>query len=172
VEVGDVLSCEGSYYIVACLNTNGSAIILSKDEERLVNQDDAFYSFVCHPLRDWAYVQIPKSLYSLTDSILSVSVPTTVLSGLQYLKPYEEWVIGEPYRKGVGGNLYLSPKLKLRHWDRVIILTTAGRSDSIVIPKNFLPVGTRSARSKLKGVKKKVRKTVFDYLIQPDEDEE
>jgi hypothetical protein len=164
---GDIVTCDGTWYVVVQVNSDDSTLLLDKDDTVLIVQsDDPKYKVEFNPFEQWPFIVLPHRSYKWGD-LTSVAHPTNLLETPVPLRIFQDWLLGEPERSG--GTLYLNPKLRLRHLDRIVLTYTRG-STSVIVPKNFRNVSIRAASSRFGRVKVAEVKTVFDHLLKDDED--
>ncbi len=167
MEKGDIVTQDGNWYLVCQVSEQGDAFLLDKDANSTVTrEDDAFFHVECNPYRAWPFVVLPHKFYRM-GALKSVGLPN--LDGKETkLTLYKDWLLGDPGRNG--GTVYLSPALKLRPVDRLVLTYTKGQT-SVIIPKNFRPVSVRAAAARFQRSGAALQKTAYDHLLGNDDED-
>lgn len=170
MERGDILILDGVKLLVVRVDEEEAQTASLSDPGgtlfdvalRMDEQEPERCRILCNPTRDWPFVQIPQKRQG---SVRTVLLPR--LDGEHItLRPFEDWVVGEPLRDG--GALYLRPTLGLRFMDRLVVFFERGQT-SLVVPKHFLAVGVKSSAAKFSRVDALLKHTtVYDHLLAPD----
>lgn len=171
MERGDIVTRDGVWYVVARITDQGDALLLDlEDRVTTTREENTTYNVEANPYKDWPLIVLPDRFGRL-GGLKGVSRPTNILTADPIpLKPFEEWLLGEPLRSG--GALYLNPQLGFRHLDRVVLTYQKGQT-SVIVPKDFMSVAGRAAASRFSRIDLGPRqKTAYDHLLDSDTEDE
>lgn len=161
---GDLVQIDERRWLV-CQVTGTQALLVDTDGKfarALISLPRA--RVICNPTLDWPFVLVRSALS--WGKLKVVGHPETN-GTVTPLRPFEDWIWGEPLR--TSGALYLNPRVGLKQFDS-LTLQFEKHVSGTQIPKGFGTLGQRVARTKAPPPDR--RPTIYDRLLGgADEDE-
>jgi hypothetical protein len=163
VKLGDLVSHDNHFWIVARYDPKRTrtATLLNREGLSMEIPHNEPVEVVANPSRDWPFVAAPvKPMLGPVVGITRSSSADVV----DDLELYRDWIPSEPTR--AGGSIFLSPLLRLRPGDFLLLRHVTGKTSRVVIPHTFGTIGQKQARNI---AKPKPVKTAYTRLLDDDD---
>lgn len=164
MQVGDLLEWKGKRWLAVLSDRQTRMMtLLSEDGTRItvhVKLDKSNHGCVriCNPSKDWPVIMHKQRVR--LGKLVSVQRSPSLGADLYTLRPFEEWIAGDPEQLG-GGPIFFSPDLDL-HIGEVLVARFEKGTSKIVVPTSFSTLGDRVAKANAKPTE---LKTAYDRLL-------
>lgn len=154
---GDLVQIDEQRWLVC--QVVGTQALLANAEGKLARTLTSLprAKVLCNPTTDWPFVLVNSALS--WGKLKVVGHPQTNGTVVP-LRPFEDWLWGEPLR--TSGALYLNPQVGLKQFD-TLTLQFEKHTSGVQVPKGFGTLGQRVARTKAPPADR--RPTIYDRLL-------
>jgi len=164
VKRGDLITVGGLCWLVA-RQDGTEVLIVSPDGNqqtvpaRLDIESPSVCKVIANPTTDWPFIVVKPNIKK--GLIVAVYRPLIRNIDAVPLKPFEEYIVGEPLRSG--GAIYLNPALNLRPHETLLVAFQKGQTEKVVLPPTFGTINQKVKKAAAKAAPKV--ETVYDRLL-------